>query len=77
VNRGDGKIATAPCGHPGEIVVGTFVRCLYGCKDDSKVTPHCPKCFSTEIEPYEWIVDLWSNTKKRGMHCVPCGHVWS
>jgi hypothetical protein len=28
---------TAPCGHPGEPVVGTYVRCLQGCAKDPRV----------------------------------------
>ena len=26
-----GKAVTAPCGHPGETIIGTYVRCLRGC----------------------------------------------
>ncbi len=30
---GDGKRGVAPCGHDGEHVIGTYVRCLEGCDD--------------------------------------------
>lgn len=28
----------APCGHPGEVIIGTFVRCLQGC-DSARTNP--------------------------------------
>jgi hypothetical protein len=30
---------TAPCGHPGEAIIGTFVRCLKGCDSLTKAAP--------------------------------------
>ena len=30
-----GRIAVAPCGHPGEYVIGDYIRCLSGCSEDS------------------------------------------
>jgi len=67
---------TAPCGHVGFVVVGTFIRCAYGCKDDSKPVPHCPECGSIEIEPFEVVVDWWTGHKAMKTHCLPHGHVW-
>lgn len=32
-----GKIAVAPCGHNGETIIGTYVRCLQGCEGGAKV----------------------------------------
>lgn len=34
--RSGGAVERAPCGHDGEVVVGSFVRCLDGC-DERKV----------------------------------------
>lgn len=34
-----GKQQKAPCGHPGETVIGTYVRCLHGC-DGEAAAPH-------------------------------------
>ena len=31
---GDGRKTAAPCGHPGEVIVGQYVKCLEGCDDD-------------------------------------------
>lgn len=28
----NGKVAVAPCGHTGETIIGTYVRCLAGCE---------------------------------------------
>lgn len=33
---------TAPCGHPGEHVIGAYVRCLQGCTKDPYVQPKAP-----------------------------------
>lgn len=30
----------APCGHPGEYVIGTYVRCLQGCEKDPHTTAY-------------------------------------
>lgn len=30
---------TAPCGHPGEVVIGAYTRCLQGCSKDPHVQP--------------------------------------
>jgi hypothetical protein len=57
-----GRPSVAPCGHRGEIVIGTFSRCIEGCRDDA-VPPHietestdrikasasCPYCGSREV----------------------------
>lgn len=31
IDPGDGKRGTAPCGHAGVHVFGSFVQCLFGC----------------------------------------------
>lgn len=35
-----GKISVAPCGHKGEAIIGTYVKCLAGC--DSNAPAHAP-----------------------------------
>lgn len=35
----DGKKVTAPCGCPGEVIIGAYVRCLYGCFKDPYLNP--------------------------------------
>ena len=76
LQRGNGKIAKAPCGHDGEVIAGTFARCLYGCKDDSKPVHFCPKCGTTDIEPFKVLANAWAGTYVDGWHCIPNGHVW-
>jgi hypothetical protein len=34
-----GMKRTAPCGHPGETVIGAYVRCLQGCSQDPYLQP--------------------------------------
>lgn len=34
-----GKAAIAPCGHAGETIIGTYVKCLKGCDHVKKETP--------------------------------------
>lgn len=59
-----GRIVIADCGHQGEVVIGTFIRCLTkGCDgkakpksnavptpiDPEKTEPLCRKCGSTNL----------------------------
>ena len=82
---GNGKKAKAPCGHDGEHVVGTYVRCLEGCDgsddDDLDIEVHyfdleeatpkmCPHCNSIDVQPYSY-------GGITALHCVTCGRVFS
>ncbi len=39
----EGRSGTAPCGHPGEAVIGTYYRCLTGCDAVAKKTATPPR----------------------------------
>lgn len=34
----NGKVSVAPCGHTGEVIIGTYVRCLAGCEGGAQVS---------------------------------------
>ena len=73
-----GRRATAPCGHEGEVVIGTYVQCrTCDCSDaipapieeDERTRPLCKACGSKDTEPFatDAFLNCW--------HCIPCGHV--
>lgn len=84
---GDGKRAPAPCGHEGETIIGTYVRCA---KCDSKdfieeeITFElltCPYCKSIDID-YEFCLDPVFYFFNPGAplvdtRCNDCGKVWT
>ena len=72
----NGKTGRAPCGHPGFHVIGTFVRCAHGCKDDSKPVLFCPVCFTLEVEPFRILLNAWTGEYGDAWHCKPNGHVF-
>lgn len=44
-----GRITVAPCGHTGETIIGTYVKCLMGCEGKPVMTKraepgHVPNC---------------------------------
>jgi len=55
----------APCGHPGEAIIGTFVLCSLRCDQ------RCPLCQSKDIALLG-AERLSPETK----HCWRCGCVW-
>lgn len=69
---GNGRRAKAPCGHLGEVVIGTYVQCL-DCDRDAipeEIEPEetrpilgarCPVCASMDIEEFEQDLDalIW------------------
>jgi len=69
-----GKPGTAPCGHPGEVMVGNYVRCLRGC--DSQAVPEHVETETTQPmhrapirrlpclhqATYEWDGVIWCAT---------------
>jgi len=64
-----GRLATAPCGHPGEHVIGQYVQCLIpGCS--GLAAPRCDRCGSDRIEPF-----VSSGLPAGAVHCIPCGRV--
>lgn len=84
-----GKVATAPCGHPGEHVIGSYVRCSSGC--DSRATPRTPT--PPPIDDDDFILEedtpnllkcpycFSLNTSRLGFsvytyHCWDCGKLW-
>lgn len=40
-----GKVSVAPCGHKGETIIGTYVKCLVGCDSQAKPAPTPVKTF--------------------------------
>lgn len=58
----NGRKAPAPCGHPGEVVVGGYVQCDLGCDSsdgvpvdirDIKTAPLCKHCGSGNVEAWD------------------------
>ncbi len=84
---GNGRKAIAPCGHPGECVIGTFVTCDQGCDA-------VPRHVDPEETPRLTFVDLFDDdllscpkcfsedvepfplNGQPLLHCVGCGHVF-
>ncbi len=69
---GNGARRKAPCGHLGEVVIGTYVQCARCDKDaapkhivpektEPMWRPACPGCHSLDIEEFNTDVDaaLW------------------
>jgi hypothetical protein len=87
-----GKVGTAPCGHPGRHVIGTYVQCLHGCDapepddddfgfliDEEITAEHCMKCGSSDVE--DFALDPVYYALNPGAlivtgHCNQCGAVW-
>ncbi len=83
---GEGKVGKAPCGHPGEAIIGQYYKCLWGCDDDSYipdfniVIPQC-LCGSVdldedfELDPLYYVFNpgssIMANTR-----CNECGRCW-
>lgn len=78
------NVHTAPCGHPGVPVIGTFVTCSKpGCDGLPRApTPpapgvmqwRCPECGTLDTEFFDtanaWgAIEFW--------HCIPHGHVFA
>ncbi len=75
-----GRIATAPCGHRGEVVIGTYVQCLENCElkdSDAPTIETCPDCGSDDIDN-EFQLDpmylFWNSTAvEYNWRCYGCG----
>lgn len=66
-----GRLGTAPCGHPGEFLIGQYVRCLIpNCDGAASTGPRCDRCSSPKMEPFDA-----PNIPAGAAHCVACGHV--
>lgn len=65
-----GRLTKAACGHPGRVVIGTYVECLRSrCDGLPGVT--CPKCGSSRVHPF-----VCQGVPEGTMACEPHGHVW-
>jgi hypothetical protein len=82
-----GLRATAPCGHAGEVVIGTFIKCLTkGCDGVPKKpaaaaptiakTHYCPSCRSLETERFLIDGSPLHVRDKDAWHCWSCGDVF-
>ena len=68
-----GRLTTAPCGHPGQHLIGQYVECLVPNCDGLAGRPKCSRCGSDKVEPF-----VAMNIPDGATHCLPCGHVqWS
>lgn len=85
----DGKLGKAPCGHPGQAVIGQYYRCLSGCDkapeqiDFEDITIEyirCPWCNSLHVEDYQLDAMFYffnpGSTVKVDTRCIDCGHVF-
>ncbi len=81
---GNGRKAQAPCGHAGEVVIGTFIQCLRGCESFEEEAPEietCPYCDKSEVDT-DYSLDpeyyLWNpQTPLFNRRCWSCGGVWA
>ena len=86
---GNGKRGTAPCGHPGEAVIGQYFRCLFGCDSPPQVVdwedvtlewPRCPGCGSINTEEYQLDPMFYlfnpGSSYIIDTRCVDCGKCW-
>ena len=86
---GDGKKGVAPCGHPGEAVIGQYYKCLKGCDELDGETwdditldfPKCPACGSFKIDDDFQVHPLFyyynPGHKFVDRRCLDCGKCWS
>lgn len=87
---GNGKRGVAPCGHPGEAVIGQFYVCLQGCDDTSdfdfwdEVTAEhlvCPQCGSNDVDDEFTLgaMFLFYNPTHPiyDTRCNSCGRCWA
>ncbi len=50
-----GRAGTAPCGHPGTYIIGTYVKCMQGCDDTAKKPSTTPAVMANTIAtPAGW-----------------------
>ncbi len=54
-----GREGTAPCGHPGEYVIGTFVQCLQGC-DSKPGSPRGARRYPLSLDEAATLRDLYA-----------------
>jgi hypothetical protein len=60
-----GKIGKAPCGHEGEHIIGTYVRCLKGCDAVKRQTFDVQQRPIPSPDPLDFsdLFDDWDNDK--------------
>lgn len=87
-SRRIGRIGVAPCGHPGEAVIGQYYKCLKGCDDVDfnieEITldiPTCRWCGSRNID-HDFEVDPMYYLFNPGAaiidtRCIDCGKCWT
>jgi hypothetical protein len=83
---GNGKKGIAPCGHPGEAVIGQYYQCSRGCDDlkDEEITldiPQCKCCGSYNVDE-DFQVDPMFYLFNPGIpvvdtRCNACGKCWT
>ena len=61
-----GRKDTAPCGHPGEVVIGAYVRCLQGCSKDPYLQPQPVKVTRGEPGHVEYCACKPCTVRRRG-----------
>ncbi len=82
-----GKKATAPCGHPGEFIIGRFIRCDLNCGGedfDEDITLEilvCPKCKSLDIDDEFDLGQMYyffnPGAPILDTRCENCGNCWA
>lgn len=79
-----GKQTTAKCGHPGEHVIGQFVRCLYGCDGEAVKDPPVARTKKTcKADCHYWYKKRtlsllsWTDprTGRQIISCAECGDI--
>jgi hypothetical protein len=83
---GNGKRGIAPCGHPGEAVIGQYYKCLSGCDSGNFEEPtvdilQCRWCGSLRVDT-DFEVDPMFYLFNPGIppinaRCIDCGKCWS
>lgn len=76
----NGKVGTAPCGHPGRHVTANYVTCDLGCDSSDGVPVHvrdretqhlCSHCGSSNVEPWgpEFVISGKQMWQCHSEHC--------
>lgn len=66
----DGRLTRAACGHPGRVVIGTYVECLKKFCDGLPGKLRCKHCGSDKIESFEGV-----NVPSGAKRCLDCGRL--
>lgn len=73
-----GRAGIAPCGCPGEYIIGQYIQCSRGC--DKGNFDFCARCDSGDIDVHysldpEYLI-YNPHVARFNRRCYTCGHLW-